>query len=127
MYHHLPLVVSSTNTSQRDRHYTFDDIKTSSAELDTAAVSTKEWLDAVERAKEIVKYQPQARTFQPEDPLTSGMLSHVNTFEAQSDTGPSPTHRGVLQKQGPSGDNDSLKGRKRFSKRQSKSGLTAVF
>lgn len=74
-----------------------------------------------------MKSQSQARTFQPEDPLTPGVLSHASTFEDQADMEPSPPHRSVLQKQGSTGDSESLKGRKRFSKRQSKSGLTAVF
>lgn len=57
------------------------------------------------------------------------MLSHADNFEEQGELGSSPNqgHRSVLQKQPTNGDNESIKGRKRFSKRQSKSGLTAVF
>lgn len=97
--------------------------------MNTTALSTKEWLEAVDRAKEFVKAQAQERNYQSEDAMSSGMLSHADTFEEQGDldTSPSQGHRGVLQKQTTNGDNESLKGRKRFSKRQSKSGLTAVF
>lgn len=102
---------------------------TSSTDANTTALSTKEWLEAVDRAKEFVKARAEERNFQSEDAMSSGMLSHADTFEEQGDLDSSPNqgHRGVLQKQATNGDNDSLKGRKRFSKRQSKSGLTAVF
>ena len=99
--------------------------------MNTTAVSTQEWLDAVERAKEFANMQTQLRRQQTDDTLASGVFSHAATFdeEAELESSPPPQgHRGILQKQHSStGDNDSMKGRKRFSKRQSKSGLTAVF
>lgn len=118
-----------TDLAQRDKHYTFEDVKSSSGDANTTALSTKEWLEAVDRAKEFVKAQKQERGFQSDDAMSSGMLSHADTFDEQADLDSSPNqgHRGVLQKQATNGDNESLKGRKRFSKRQSKSGLTAVF
>lgn len=120
-----------TNIKQRDKHYTFEDVKPASSETNTTAVSTREWLDAVDRAKELANAQSQFRGSQTDDTLTPGGLSHASTFEEQADFESSPPaqgHRGVLQKQhSNTGDSESLKGRKRFSKRQSKSGLTAVF
>lgn len=100
--------------------------------MNTSAISTKEWLEAVDKAKEFVNTQSQIRNAQADDSLTSGVLSHANTFEEhtelQHSSPPTQGHRGILVKQNSQlGDNDSLKGRKRFSKRQSKSGLTAVF
>ena len=100
--------------------------------MNTSAISTKEWLEAVDKAKEFANEQSQIRNAQADETLTSGVLSHANTFEEHTEfersSPPMQGHRGILQKQNTySGDNDSLKGRKRFSKRQSKSGLTAVF
>ena len=100
--------------------------------MNTSAISTKEWLEAVDKAKDFVNAQSQIRNAQADDSLNSGMLSHTNTFEEhtelQNSSPPMQSHRGILQKQNSQlGDSDSLKGRKRFSKRQSKSGLTAVF
>ena len=92
---------------------------------------TKEWLEAVDRAKEIVNALSQIRHNQGDEALTPGVPSHANTFDDQEDYQSSLSnqgHRGILQKQLTNpGDTESLKGRKRFSKRQSKSGLTAVF
>lgn len=99
--------------------------------MNTTAISTREWLDAVERAKEFANAQSQLR---PTDTSLTPMLTNSSTFEDQDEFDPSlpppqtQSHGGVLSKQHTgSGDSESLKGRKRFSKRQSKSGLTAVF
>ncbi len=125
-------LVSTANLSQRDRHYTFEEPLSKSSDINTSAISTKEWLEAVDKAKEFVNTQSQIRNAQADETLTSGVLSHATTFEGHTEfehsSPPTQSHRGMLQKQNTySGDNDSLKGRKRFSKRQSKSGLTAVF
>ena len=63
---------------------------------------------------------------------SSALSSHANTLDRSSDFDTSPGdstshHRGGLHKQHSGNDADSIKGRKRFSKRQSKSGLAAVF
>lgn len=132
--------VASTDEVQRDKHYTFEDLKpsASAAETSTSAVSTQEWLDVIDTAKEIVTSQGMSESaFQPDNMGSPSVLSHSSTLELNELESTSPSHglgssyghssRGVLTKQNTSGDNDSLKGRKRFSKRQSKSGLTAVF
>lgn len=120
-----------TNHLQREKHYTFEEVTTKSSDPNITAMSTKEWTEAIDRAKEFVKTQSQFRGNQTDEPMTPGLLSHPSTFEDQpglESTPPTQSHRGVLQKQhSNNGDNESLKGRKRFSKRQSKSGLTAVF
>lgn len=63
---------------------------------------------------------------------SSALSSHGSTIDQPTDLSPhsasqSYSGRGILHKQNSTGDTESLKGRKRFSKRQSKSGLTAVF
>ncbi|KAK5072201.1 serine/threonine protein kinase [Lithohypha guttulata] len=132
-------VVSSTDlkgtthwtVSTRDKRYTFEDVKPSPSDTNTTAVSTREWLDAVDRARDFANAQSLLRNIPADESLTPGVLSHASTFEEQDEfetSPPSQSHRGVLSKQPiNTGDNESLKGRKRFSKRQSKSGLTAVF
>jgi 3-phosphoinositide dependent protein kinase-1 len=62
--------------------------------------------------------------------LSSGFPSPANTLDRTSDMqkddrGPPPSGRNHLVKQ--QADNESTKGRKRFSKRHSKNGLAAVF
>lgn len=63
--------------------------------------------------------------------LSSGFPSPANTLDHSSDMqsddrGPPSSSRNHLVKQ-QTGDTESTKGRKRFSKRHSKNGLAAVF
>lgn len=99
------------------------------------AVSAQEWLDALVRAREIaMSIQNSQNNYSTDDSLnlsSSALSSHASTIDQPTDLSPpsanqSHSSRGILHKQN-SGDAESLKGRKRFSKRQSKSGLTAVF
>lgn len=100
------------------------------------AVSAQEWLDALVRAREIaISLQNSGNNYSADDSLnlsSSGLSSHASTIDQPTDLSPhSAGHghsgRAILHKQQSGGDAESLKGRKRFSKRQSKSGLTAVF
>jgi 3-phosphoinositide dependent protein kinase-1 len=96
------------------------------------AKATQEWLDVLGRAKDIA--MQQNNNYSNDDSLnisSSALSSHASTIDQPTDLSPhsanqSHSGRGILHKQH-SGDAESLKGRKRFSKRQSKSGLTAVF
>lgn len=102
-----------------------------------SATSAQEWLDALVRAREIaISFQNQHsnNNYSTDDSLniSSSALSHASTIDQATDLSPpTASHglsgRGILHKQHSGGDAESLKGRKRFSKRQSKSGLTAVF
>lgn len=99
------------------------------------AVSTQEWLDALVKARDIaitLNEQSGSRHYSENDDLnmsTGQLSSHASTIDQPTDLSPSGPghHRGILHKQQSTNDGESLKGRKRFSKRQSKSGLTAVF
>jgi len=100
------------------------------------AVSAQEWLDALFRAKEIAtSSQSLNNNYSTDDSLnlsSSALSSHASTIDQPTDLSPnagnhSHSGRTILHKQHSGGDAESLKGRKRFSKRQSKSGLTAVF
>jgi 3-phosphoinositide dependent protein kinase-1 len=98
-------------------------------------LSTQEWVDTIERAREITLSQSANNSYSGDDAfkdLSSGMSSHANTLDRSTEFN-SEGHgnngregRKTLMKHHDA-DSDSLKGRKRFSKRQSKSGLAAVF
>jgi 3-phosphoinositide dependent protein kinase-1 len=99
------------------------------------AVSTQEWLDALVKARDIaiaIQEERGNQNYSENDDLniSSGQLSsHPSTIDQPTELSPAAHghSRGMLHKQQSANDGDSLKGRKRFSKRQSKSGLTAVF
>ncbi|EHY53803.1 serine/threonine protein kinase [Exophiala dermatitidis] len=120
----------------RDRHYVFEDPKPASNDPMATAVSAQEWLDALVRAREIAtSMQNSSNTYSNDDTLnlsSSALSSHASTIDQSTDISPHSASHGhtgrmILHKQHSGGDTESLKGRKRFSKRQSKSGLTAVF
>jgi 3-phosphoinositide dependent protein kinase-1 len=121
---------------QKDRHFVFEETKPPSKEPMATAVSTQEWLDALMKARDLAisLQEHHDHSYSENDSLnisSSALSSHPSTMDQATDLSPhSAGHghsgRGILHKQH-SGDAESLKGRKRFSKRQSKSGLTAVF
>ncbi|RMZ77279.1 hypothetical protein DV737_g4469, partial [Chaetothyriales sp. CBS 132003] len=123
----------------RDRHFVFEDVKANAKEPMATAASAQEWADSLVKARDLAISQ-QERT----PPLYSGgddslnisssaLSSQPSTIDQPADLTPptgghshSQAGRSVLHKQQSGGDAESLKGRKRFSKRQSKSGLTAA-
>ena len=114
----------------------FEDTKTQTKEPMATAVSTQEWLDALMRARDLAISLQERNTgnYSENDSLnisSSALSSQNSAIDQPTNLSPhSASHghsgRGILHKQH-SQDAESLKGRKRFSKRQSKSGLTAVF
>jgi len=117
----------------RDKVFTFEDPKTSSNDPASTAASAEEWLESLERAKEIAISQSLTNSYSGDDAfkdLPSGMSSPARTIggDAKLEGAPVTSGRHTLTKsQGGMADAESAKGRKRFSKRQSKSGLAAVF
>lgn len=92
-------------------------------------------MDAVEQAKEYATTQAlNNTTYAGDDAMnmstsalsTTSSMSQSGELSKQLTSGHGHSGRATLQKS-QQGDSDSMKGRKRFSKRQSKSGLTAVF
>ncbi|KZF25249.1 Pkinase-domain-containing protein [Xylona heveae TC161] len=126
--------LSSWCIDTRDRVFTFEDVKPTTSDPNSTATSAREWLDTLERAKEIATSRSMANSYSGEDAfkdlLPSGVPSPASTMGEDPKLGydGAPASTGRLTKsQGGSGDSESTKGRKRFSKRQSKSGLAAVF
>lgn len=114
------------HASQRDKRFVFEDPKPSSSNFGATALSAQEWLDTLDRAKEMASRNNSGdEAFRD---LSSGMSSQTNTLDRSSETqgeGP-PGGRSTLIKH-QTGDTESAKGRKRFSRRHSKNGLAAVF
>lgn len=114
--------------TQRDKHYVFEEPKTSSSGAASSANSIQEWIDTLDRARELaISQQSSAYSGDEYRELSSGFSSQANTLDHSADlqTEVQPSVRSTLQKN--TGDNESLKGKKRFSKRHSKNGLAAVF
>jgi 3-phosphoinositide dependent protein kinase-1 len=105
------------------------------------AISTQDWLETLDHAKELAASQNLQSAYSAEGPYnaedsfnisSSALSSHASTLDHHvQDVSPVElsTHqgRGTLHKQHSGADAESIKGRKRFSKRQSKSVLAAVF
>ncbi|KAJ5174648.1 Serine/threonine-protein kinase PKH2 [Penicillium canariense] len=124
---------SSWIVDTRTKHYVFEDPKPSSSNIGASAVSAQEWLDALDRAKEMAAMQQSTGPYSAEDAfrdLSSGFSSHANTLdhstELQNESNIPPPGRNTLVKH-QANDSESVKGKKRFSRRHSKNGLAAVF
>ena len=110
--------------NQKDKHFAFEDPKSASSDGSATSASAQEWLDAIERAREMAASQSISHSYNGEDAfkeLQSGPSSSSRGLDLDS-----LESRNTLQKPH-NPDSDSFMGRKRFSKRQSKSGLSAVF
>ena len=121
------------NLIQRDKHYTFEDPKSASSDGSATAAAAQEWIDAIERAKELAISQNVTNSYSGDDTfkdLQSGLPSPASTLdlatERRADGNTNHAGRHTLQKHG-NGEAETPKGFKRFSKRQSKQGLAAVF
>lgn len=117
---------------QRDKHLTFEDPRATTSDPAGSKYSTQEWLDSVEQAREIALSQSASATGSYTGSLNGTINSpseSLGTDAAMPMSGPSSginsSGRQTLRKE--KDDGDGNKGRKRFSKRHSKSGLAAVF
>lgn len=122
------------NREQRDKHYTFEDPKSASSDFSSTSATAQEWLEAIDRANKIAISQSMVNhSYSIDDALTevqSGVASSQTpnlVFEGRPDNNPAVIGRNNLKKHSVSKDADESKGFKRFSKRQSKSGISSVF
>ncbi|KAL2863648.1 PDPK1 family serine/threonine-protein kinase [Aspergillus lucknowensis] len=123
--------VSCWIVDTREKRYIFEDPKPSSSNIGTTAISAQEWLDTLDRAREMAQAQQSSGPYSGDEVfrgLSSGLSSHTNTLDQGSETPHEPVSSGratLVKHQG--NDSDSVKGKKRFSRRHSKNGLAAVF
>ncbi|KAJ4371629.1 serine/threonine protein kinase [Neocucurbitaria cava] len=116
---------------QRDKQYVFEDPKSTTSDPDGSKYSSQEWLDSIEQARDYAFSQTMSNSAYAGDAALNELGSTLSTptstlGEDSALEGVNiPTARhghGHLRKDH-GGDLDSLKGRKRFSKRHSKNGL----
>ncbi|KAI1911128.1 serine/threonine protein kinase [Ophidiomyces ophidiicola] len=113
---------SSWIVDTRDKHFMFEEPKSSASDTNASALSTKEWLETIERSKELGSLNPTGDgNFKG---LSPDMSSHANTLERSDEIAGG---RSTLVKHQGHTDSDSVKAKKRFSRRHSKNGLSAVF
>lgn len=117
---------------QRDKHLVFEEPKSSSpksssADTNMSALSTQEWMETLDRSKEMAALNPVTGSYMGDEgfrDMSSGVSSHANTLNrADEISGGKAT---LIKNQNPA-DSDSVKAKKRFSRRHSKNGLSAVF
>lgn len=120
---------------QRGIHYTFEDIRSSKDTGDSGRTTPEEWIESIERAKEFAMSQNMLGSYSsdtgfdmsssvssPASTLGGGIASIYPEGFSVADRG----GRKNISKSQASLQEDSTK-RHRFSKRQSKNGLAAVF
>ena len=120
---------------QRGMHYTFEDTRSSKDSGDASRTTPEEWIESIERAKELAISQNMLGSYSsdtgfdmsssvssPTSTLGGGIASiYPEGFSVADRSG-----RKNISKSQASLQEDSTK-RHRFSKRQSKNGLAAVF
>lgn len=118
---------------QQEKHYSFEDPKSATSDGSATSASAQEWIDTIEKARDIALSTNTSNSYLGDDALkdlANGGPPSTRAMDLDSpgslENGPSSSGRHTLQKH-PSSNEDSFIGRKRFSKRQSKSGLSAVF
>ncbi|KAL8906917.1 MAG: hypothetical protein Q9207_001725 [Kuettlingeria erythrocarpa] len=121
----------------KDKHFTFEAPKSSSSDGAASSAFALEWLDAIEKAREMASSVQTSNSYIGDDafdemsqsgggpPSSSTHHRNLDLDSAPSESNNNNTYRATLQKPPP--ESESFMSRKRFSKRQSKCGLSAVF
>ncbi|KAL5118557.1 serine/threonine protein kinase [Pleosporales sp. CAS-2024a] len=111
----------------RDKQYVFEDPKSTTSDPDGSKYSSQEWLDMIENAREIALSQSMASSYSGDAALNDlGSIRSSPTSTLGGDSaleGVNIATARHLRKEPQQGDAESMKGRKRFSKRHSKNGL----
>jgi 3-phosphoinositide dependent protein kinase-1 len=137
---YFPLKCPYTNYSQRGTHYTFEDAKSSVTTGDPSKTSAEEWIEAIERAKDIALSQSMVGSYSSETgfDMPSSVSSPSSTLHGSSiyPEGFNVTDRAgrnhLSKSQASLGGEEQYekaanKKSHRFSKRQSKNGLSTPF
>lgn len=124
---------------QRGTSYTFEDIKTSSGSADPAKTTAEEWIEALERAKDLALSQNISGSYNsetgfdiPSTGTTPSSTLRGNSVYPEGFSVSDPAGRHFLSKSqaslgGEEFDKPAPKKTHRFSKRQSKNGLSTPF
>lgn len=106
----------------RDKQFVLEDPKSTTSDPDGSKYSTQEWLDSIDQARDYALSQSMANSDAAINYLNSTLASPTSTLGGDSalDGVDIPVSRHHRKEHG---DADSVKGRKRFSKRHSKNGL----
>lgn len=111
--------------SQREKQFVFEDPKSTTSDPDGSKYSSQEWIDSIDNAREYALSQSMAISYTGDSALNelgSSMSSPTSTLGGDSALdGVNISTARHLRKD--HGDAESMKGRKRFSKRHSKNGL----
>lgn len=121
--------------SQRGTHYVFEDTKTSITTGDPSKSSAQEWLESIERAKDMALSQSMVGSYNSENgfDMASSVSSPNSTLQGNSVypegfNVSDRTGRNLITKsQASLAEEPTEKKRNRFSKRQSKNGLSTPF
>ncbi|KAF2096957.1 Pkinase-domain-containing protein [Rhizodiscina lignyota] len=137
-----PPIHENLITSKKDKHYVFEDPKATTADPDGSKYSTAEWMDSLERARDLALSHSLSNSYSGDsglNDLSSTMSSPNSTLGVQDQIegvnipiGTRHLMRKKDRRDETDNDGESVrslggKGRKRFSRRQSKNGLAAVF
>ncbi|KAH7083447.1 kinase-like domain-containing protein [Paraphoma chrysanthemicola] len=109
----------------RDKQFVFEDPKSTTSDPDGSKYSTQEWLDSIDNAREYALSQSMTNSYSGDaalNELGSSLSSPTSTMDGDAalEGVNIPTARHLRKDHG---DAESIKGRKRFSKRHSKNGL----
>nr|POF15368.1 serine/threonine-protein kinase ksg1 [Quercus suber] len=116
-----------TRFMQKEKHLIFEDPRATTSDPAGSKYSTQEWIDTLEQARELaLSIRSIASSY------SGSITSPTDSISGESVTlqGANERHalRQTLRRAGEDEySNSAFKGRKRFSKRHSKSGLAAVF
>ncbi|KAK3116675.1 serine/threonine protein kinase [Teratosphaeriaceae sp. CCFEE 6253] len=133
-----PKGLTAWQVDLRDKQYIFEDPRATTSDPAGSKFSTQEWLEAVEQAREVAMAQSMTNSY-ASDSMMNGMAQHSGLSSPADSLGggdtvgvmPGPNvERHALRqtlRKNTGDDMDGGKGRRRFSKRNSKSGLAAVF
>jgi 3-phosphoinositide dependent protein kinase-1 len=121
---------------KRGIHYTFEDPKSSKEGVDSNRTTPEEWIESIERAKEYAVSQSMLGSYSSDNgfgEMSSSVSSpsstiHGGSIYPEGFNVSDRNGRGILTKsQASLQGGDDVSKRHRFSKRQSKNGLAAVF
>ena len=118
---------------QRGTHYVFEDPKSSSNTGSSTQTSAEEWVETIERAKDLALSQNMSGSYHSEMDMGSSVSSPSSSTLGGASIYPEGfsivdrNGRNQLGKSQTSLGTEETAKRHRFSKRQSKNGLAAVF